>query len=84
MYYMAKSTITVRVEDDMRTELDALAVALDRDRSYLVNEALGAYLETHRWQVDHIKQGIREADAGKFGEEHEVRKVLARLRRKGR
>jgi predicted transcriptional regulator len=79
---MAKSTITVRVEDNTRSALDALADALDRDRSYLVNEALDAYLETHRWQVEHIKQGLREADAGQFVDERQVRKVIARLRRK--
>jgi predicted transcriptional regulator len=82
MYCMAKSTITVRVEDDTRSQLDALAEALDRDRSYVVNQALDAYLDTYRWQVDHIKQGIREADAGKFVDEREVRKVIGRLRRK--
>jgi len=72
----------VRVEDNTRSALDALADALDRDRSYLVNEALDAYLETHRWQVEHIKQGLREADAGQFVDERQVRKVIARLRRK--
>lgn len=72
----------MRVEDNTRSALDALADALDRDRSYLVNEALDAYLETHRWQVEHIKQGLREADAGQFVDERQVRKVIARLRRK--
>jgi len=72
----------VRVEDNTRSALDALADALDRDRSYLVNEALDAYLETHRWQVEHIKQGLREADAGQFVDERQVRKIIARLRRK--
>ena len=66
----------------MRRQLDALAEALDRDRSYVVNEALQAYLNTHRWQLEHIKQGIREADAGNFVDERDVRKVIGRLRRK--
>ena len=79
---MAKETLTVRIAAGTREELDALAVALDRDRSYLVNEALSSYLETHRWQVEHIRQGLREAKAGKFVPEAQVAKVLVRLRKK--
>jgi predicted transcriptional regulator len=48
----------------------------------VVNEALATYVETHRWQIQHIRQGLREADAGKFASEKDVKKVIARLRRK--
>jgi predicted transcriptional regulator len=82
MYRMAKNTITVRVPDETRGALDALALALDRDRSYVINEALTTYIDTHQWHVEHIRQGMREADAGKFVSERDVRKVLGRLRRK--
>jgi predicted transcriptional regulator len=79
---MSKDTITVRVEPGVRGALDSLATALDRDRSYLINEALTAYIETHQWQVDHIRQGLREADAGKLVDPREVKRVITRLRRK--
>lgn len=79
---MPREALTVRIDPDTKKALDALAVALDRGRSYVVNEALSAYLEMHRWQLEHIRQGVREADAGKFVSEPEIRKVLARLRRK--
>jgi predicted transcriptional regulator len=80
--YMPKETLTVRVEPETREALDAIAEALDRDRSHVVNEALAAYVETHRWQIEHIRQGLREAEAGRFVAEATVRKTLARLRRK--
>jgi predicted transcriptional regulator len=79
---MAKDTLTVRVEPQTRSALDSIAAALDRDRSYVVNEALNAYVETHQWQLEHIKQGLGEADAGKFASERDVKKVLNRLRRR--
>ena len=79
---MVKDTITVRVEPEMRTALDSLATALDRDRSYVIKEALSAYIETHRWQVEHIRQGLREAEAGQFVDERDVKRVVQRLRRK--
>ncbi len=34
-----------------REALDAVASALDRDRSYVINEAIEAYLDIHRWQM---------------------------------
>jgi len=74
--------MTVRIEPATREALEAIATALDRDRSHVVNEALAAYVETHRWQVQHIRQGLREADAGKFASEKDVKKTIARLRRK--
>ncbi len=74
--------MTVRIEPETREALDAIATALDRDRSHVVNEALAAYVEMHRWQVRHIRQGLREAEAGKFVSEKDVKKTIARLRRK--
>ncbi len=82
MYFMAKETMTVRLEPETRDALDAIAATLDRDRSYVVNQALAAYVETHRWQVEHIQKGLREANAGKFVSQANVNKVIARLRRK--
>ena len=82
MCYMKKETLTVRIEDGTREALDAIATAMDRDRSYVVNEALAAYVEIHRWQVEHIQRGLREADAGRFVSEARVKKVFSRLRGK--
>ena len=79
---MAKSALTVRVEPETREALDSLAAVLDRDRSYVINEALNAYIEVQRWQAGHIRQGLREAQAGAFVPEPEVKKRLKRLRRK--
>jgi predicted transcriptional regulator len=55
---------------------------MDRDRTWVVNDALSTYLETYRWQIEHIQQGVREANADKFASSGEVKKVMARLRRK--
>jgi predicted transcriptional regulator len=75
-------TLNVRVEPETREALDAIAAALGRDRGHVVNEALATYVETHRWQVEHIRRGLREAEAGKFVTGSNVKKVIARLRRK--
>ena len=74
--------MTVRVETRTKKDLDGIAAALERDRSYVVNEALKAYIGVHQWHIDHIRQGLREANAGKFASQDEVKKAIGRLRRK--
>jgi len=76
---MSKENITFRLDSDRRVALDAIAAGLDRDRSYIINEAINLYLEVYHWQVEEIKQSIAEADAGDFATEDEVQAVFARL-----
>jgi hypothetical protein len=47
------------------------------DRSHVVNDALAGYVETHRWQTEHIRQGLREAEAGKFVADKDVKRLSA-------
>jgi predicted transcriptional regulator len=79
---MPREIMTVRVEPRTRKALDGIATALDRDRTYVVNQALEAYIDVHQWHIEHIQQGLREAKAGKFASDAEVNRVIARLRKK--
>lgn len=76
---MPRETLTFRIEPETKAALDALASAMDRDRSYIIHEAVDAYLETQRWQIAHIKQGLKEADEGKFVSQREMKKLTDRL-----
>lgn len=78
---MPRESVTFRLDAEKRAELDALAKALDRDRSYVINQAVGAYLEVHRWQLAHIREGIRQADAGEFASDEEVAAAFDRWSR---
>jgi RHH-type rel operon transcriptional repressor/antitoxin RelB len=78
---MGRTTITVRLDSEKREALDAIAEVADRDRSYILNEAIDAYLDTHRWQAEHIRKGLRQARTGRFASAREVKKALARWRR---
>jgi len=78
---MGKTTITFRLDAGKREALDAIAEVADRDRSYVLNEAIDAYLDAHQWQIEHIKKGLRQAQAGQFASEKEVAKAFARWRR---
>ena len=50
-----KQTISFRLDEDKVEALDALSEALDRDRTYLLNEAVSAYLEVQRWHIVQIE-----------------------------
>lgn len=76
---MKRDSITFRIDPAKREALDALAEQMDRDRSYLLNQAVDLYLEVHRWQVEHITEGLRQADGGEFAGEAEAEERLRRL-----
>lgn len=61
---MAKHNITVRLDSEAVTVLDRLAEYFDRDRSYLIKQAVESYIEMHQWQLDELEKAIAEADAG--------------------
>ena len=39
------------------------------------------YPEVHKWQIAHIKQGLRQAEAGEFAKQPEVSSAFARWRK---
>jgi predicted transcriptional regulator len=68
----ATAPITVRTAQETIDEIDALAVAMDRSRNYIVNQALQQYLEANAWQVERIKQGRADAREGRVQPAEEV------------
>ncbi len=78
---MKKVNVTCRLEEESVAFLDMLGKNLDRDRSYLIKDAVNHYIEMHRWQMDDIKKAIAEADAGDFASEKEVATMFAELTR---
>lgn len=57
--------MTVRTSKEVIRDLDALAVAMDRTRNYVVNQALQLYLETNAWQIEKIREGLKDAAEGR-------------------
>lgn len=78
---MRKETITFRVDARKKKSLDAIAAGMVRDRSYVLNEAIDNYLDVYEWQVAHVKEGVRQAKAGKFASDAEVAAAFARWRK---
>lgn len=70
--------MTIRVPDEVRDELEALAKMTGRTRSWLAAEAINEYLERERWQVAQIQEGLDAADAGDFADPEEVATVFGK------
>jgi predicted transcriptional regulator len=78
---MDKSTISFRIDTRLKEALDAVADGMDRDRSYVLNEAVTAYLDAQSWQIDHIKEGLRQAKGGEFATDAEIAAAFDRWRK---
>lgn len=78
---MEKHTVSFRIDADKVHALDTLAEALDRDRSHLLNEAVAAYLETQRWQMEQIQKSLHQADQGELVPHAKVRQMARKWRR---
>ncbi|MDP1602557.1 MAG: CopG family ribbon-helix-helix protein [Legionella sp.] len=67
---MTSTTMTIRLEAEMKVRLDKIAEITHRSKSFLAAEAINQYLKNQEWQLTEIKKGIKEADEGQL-EDHE-------------
>jgi RHH-type transcriptional regulator, rel operon repressor / antitoxin RelB len=66
------TTMTLRLEDDVKARLDKLADATQRSKSFLAAEAIREFVENNEWQIREIKAAIKEAQAGDFASDADV------------
>ena len=76
-----KVNVTCRIAGDRVALLDKLGTHYDRDRSYLVNQAVEGFLAMHEWQIAEIERALKEAEAGDFATDAEVRETFKKLRK---
>ena len=72
------TTMTIRLEEDVKLRLDKLADSTQRSKSFLAAEAIRAFVENNEWQVAEIRTALDEADAGDFASETEVAALAGR------
>jgi predicted transcriptional regulator len=74
---MSLKTITFRVPEERLQVLDSIAEAQQRDRSFVLNEAVAQYLSLQHYHRELIEQGLREDDAGDVIEHEAVLEMAA-------
>ena len=70
------TTITIRLEPELKSRLDKLSAATHRSKSFLAAEAVREFVELNEWQIEEIRAAVKEADAGDFASEQEVRAIF--------
>lgn len=69
------ASLNLRIADDMKQQLETLAEATGRNKSFLAVEAIRRYLQQEASQVAETRQAIDEADSGDFTEAAEVQAI---------
>lgn len=75
---MGKSAVSIRIDEEKIEELNGLARANKRDRSFIINEAIDLYLDMNKWQIERIKTAVKQADQGKFSTASELSETIKR------
>jgi RHH-type rel operon transcriptional repressor/antitoxin RelB len=72
---MSSTTITVRLEEELRNRLDQLAESTQRSKSFLASEAIRQFVENNEWQIAETRAALKEADAGDFASDRDVQRL---------
>ena len=75
-YSMTDKTINVRVPEELYNQIEELAKATARTKSFLTIDALTNYVQSESWQILDIHEGIKEADVGEFATDKQVNAVF--------
>ena len=73
--------MSMRLPDELTNQLDMLATATGRSKSYLAGQAIRDFIDRESWQISEITQAISEADNGEFATDEEVNSVSAKWKR---
>jgi RHH-type transcriptional regulator, rel operon repressor / antitoxin RelB len=76
--------MTISIDRKTKTRLGKLARAMDRSEEEVASQALRSYVEIAAWQISEIKAGLKEAGAGDFADDAEVRAIFAKWTRGAR
>ncbi len=63
---MTMRIASIRLDEEKITRLDRLAAAMDRSRSWVINQAIEQYLDHEEWFAEAVNEGIAAADRGEL------------------
>jgi predicted transcriptional regulator len=72
----APRTISFRIAPEKVAQLDSIAKAMDRDRSYLLNEAVETYLSEQQRFAAMVEEGLEDMREGRFFADEEVERMV--------
>jgi RHH-type transcriptional regulator, rel operon repressor / antitoxin RelB len=78
------AVLTLRLDAKLKNKLDRLSKSMNRSRSFVAAQAIQEYVSVNEWQINEIKKGLAEADAGDFATDAEMQQTIRRLTRRAR
>jgi RHH-type transcriptional regulator, rel operon repressor / antitoxin RelB len=66
------SSFTVRLDDELTDQLEAMATGMDRSKSYLTALALREFVAREAWFIADVQKGLEQAQRGEFVPEEEM------------
>jgi predicted transcriptional regulator len=72
------NVISVRISEDDKERLEALAKVTGASRSNLVAEAVRGYLDVNEYQIEVIRSRVKLADKGEFANQERVKAAFAK------
>lgn len=70
------TTMTIRLQPEIKSRLDKLSVTTHRSKSFLAAEAVREFIEVNEWQIEEVQTAVNEADAGDFASDQEISAVF--------
>ncbi|WP_294257050.1 ribbon-helix-helix protein, CopG family [uncultured Sphingomonas sp.] len=75
------AVITGRVPEAISDQLDRLAERMDRSRSWVVSQAIEAFVAAETQLLDSLDEAERQIDGGEFRTQAQMEEWVAELRR---
>src|ERR1035437_7451346 len=76
-------TISFRITPEKVAQLDQIAKAMDRDRSYLLNEAVQTYLSEQQRYIAMVEEGLEASRKGELIDDEEVGRMIESWKQSG-
>jgi predicted transcriptional regulator len=64
--------VSVRLQPMLNDQVAAIAAALDRSKSWVIEQAVKDYVSLEEWRLAAIDEGIRAADEGRVANHEDV------------
>jgi RHH-type transcriptional regulator, rel operon repressor / antitoxin RelB len=78
------SVLTLRLDPQLKKQLDLLSRATSRSRSFVAAEAIREYVALNHWQIEETAKALGEADRGDFASDKDVQQTLKKWMRRAR
>ena len=78
------TTLTFRLEDEIKDRLDQLSDATQRSKSFLAAEAIRQFVEDNEWQIAEIQAAVKEADSNDFASDKDVAAIAKKWKANGK